>query len=225
MPRRPNTKPTIIYWLVDMRPETLTRYPDGWPFYCGKTIEGAEVRLKNHRAVARKHPSRPVSGWLNACGLYVKIQIMETIAAPGNWCERERFWIGTIRLFYPGGANVTDGGEGTPGLIQSREHRAKLSAAHTGKKKSPEHRAKMFGRLVSVETRAKISAVQKGRKRPPETCAKISAGHKGRRKSAETRANMSAAQKGRTFSVEHLAKLSAAQCARFARSRKANARS
>lgn len=208
MPRVPNTRPTFIYWLFDLRPETLALHGSkGWPFYCGKTIESVIQRVKNHRAVARKHPNRPVSKWLNACGDSVRFSIIEVVSSSDDWRERERFWIKTIRLFYPGGANVTDGGEGTPGLVQSSEHRAKISAAHKGRKLSPERRAKMCGRVVSAETRAKISAASKGRKHSPETCTKISAGHKGKQKSDETRSRMSAAQKGRTFSPEHAAKL------------------
>lgn len=161
MPRNSNARPTLIYWLFDTRPETLVTWPNGRPFYCGKTVEGAKVRLKNHRSVARKYPNRPISQHLNACGIHVRIQIMEIVPASCDWSNRERFFISTIRLLYPGGANTTDGGEGAPGLVQSREHRAKLSAAHAGKKLSAEHRANMVGRPFSLETRARMSAAKK----------------------------------------------------------------
>jgi group I intron endonuclease len=49
----------------------------------------------------------------------------------------------------------------------AREHSAKLSAAFTGKTKSPEHRAKIrlgnLGKVVSPETRAKQAEAQKTR--------------------------------------------------------------
>jgi hypothetical protein len=73
----------------------------------------------------------------------------------------------------------------------SREHRAKLSAAHKGKSKSPEHRAKLsasksgenhpfFGKALSPEHRAKISAAHIGKQRSLEIRTKISAAAKER---------------------------------------------
>jgi hypothetical protein len=62
------------------------------------------------------------------------------------------------------------------------ETRAKMSASHTGKKRSPESLAKfsekMRGHPVSEETRAKISAAHKGLTPSPETRAKMSASAK-----------------------------------------------
>ncbi|MDP2618624.1 MAG: NUMOD3 domain-containing DNA-binding protein [Hyphomicrobiales bacterium] len=70
------------------------------------------------------------------------------------------------------------------GKTLSVEHRAKLSAAHIGKKYGP----------PSTETRKKISIANKGRNYPPisaETRAKLSASRRGKKRSAETCAKLS----------------------------------
>jgi hypothetical protein len=251
MPRLPNTRPTSIYWLFDMRPETLVEWPKGRPFYCGKSIYDPPSRLRDHRASARKYPNRLISIWLNNCTVHVRVQTMEIVPPDGDWRERERFWIHTIRLLHPGGANIANGGEGAPGLIHtpdtrmkigkassarkrtpfSEEARARMSAAHLGKKlgpRSPEHNAK-FQRRCSDETREKISAALKGKKRSAAHRAKLSATLTGRKLgaySAEHRAKISAAKKGkpgRPHSEETRVKLSIATRARYEKLRASNA--
>ena len=87
----------------------------------------------------------------------------------------------------------------------SPEHRAKISAANTGRVKSDVTRRKLSeskrGRALSEETRQKISAALKGRPMPSR---------KGISVSPETRAKMSAAHKGKVLSEEHKQKISAA---------------
>lgn len=203
MARRLNTRPTAIYWLVDVRADTLARHPNGKPFYCGKTIKEPIVRLQGHRTDARRNPNKPIAKRLNECGSDVRIDIVEVVSVAGNWWDCERFWIATLRHFHPDCVNVQHGGEGTPGLIHSAESRARMSAARTGKPLGP----------FSEEHRANLSAAMKGRKAPPfsaETRAKLSAALKGRKFSAEVRAKISAAATGRTLSADHRAKLSAA---------------
>ena len=98
--------------------------------------------------------------------------------------------------------NLREGGgsNGSP----SKATRAKLSAAHKGKKLSFEHKAK-------------LSAAHKGKKRPPtnpETRAKLSAAHKGKKRpplSPEHKAKLSAVKKGKKKSSEHIANISAAK--------------
>lgn len=62
----------------------------------------------------------------------------------------------------------------------SPEHRAKIAAAHLGKKRSPEQRAAMRGghHAVSPEGRVRMGATHKGIPKSPEYRAKISAGVK-----------------------------------------------
>lgn len=216
MPRRPNTSPTNIYWLIDIRPETLVVNSSGKPFYCGKTIKEPTVRLVGHRADARRHHNKPIAKRLCECGPHVRIDIVEQVPVCDDWCERERFWIATLRHFHPDCVNVQRGGEGTPGLIHSDESRAKMSAARKGKKLGPcsaEHRANLsIARKgekrgsFSAEHRANLSAAGKGRVMSDEWRNKLSAARKGSTASDETRAKLSAAGTGRKQSSETIAK-------------------
>jgi hypothetical protein len=213
--RIPNTRPTSIYWLFDTRPETLIAWPQGRPFYCGKTVSDAEFRFAEHRRDANRHPTRLVSVRIVECAECVRVQVMEIVPASGDWRRREHHWIGALRLLYPGCVNVSDGGEGTPGAVHSAAARSKMSAARRGKTFTPEHCANLAAasrnRIVSDKTRAKISAARKGR---PTTT--------GRKHSPETLAKMSAAKKGESLAPEHLARLVASRTATY-QARKANA--
>jgi hypothetical protein len=215
MRRRPNTRSTAIYWLVDVRPETLAVHSSGKPFYCGKTVESVTKRIGGHRTAARQFPGRPISVRLNACERHVRIDVVESVPPGSNWRERERFWIATLRFFHPDCVNVSSGGDGVPGLIHSKEARARMSAWQTGLKRGPlsdETRAKIGaankGRPVSDDTRSKRSFLAKNR--TAEHRAKISAANTGRKLSAEHRAKLSAVRKGKPRSPEWRAKISAA---------------
>ncbi|KRQ11648.1 hypothetical protein AOQ73_06120 [Bradyrhizobium pachyrhizi] len=204
MPRVLNTRPTSIYWLFDMRPETLVVWPNGLPFYCGKTVSDPVVRLQEHQRDANRHPTRAVSARIIECANHIRVQVIEIVPAAADWRECERRLIRALRLLHPGGANISDGGEGTPGVVHSQEARAKMSAAGKGRKFTPEHRARIGDanrrRMVSDETRAKMSIARMGR---PTTT--------GRKHSAITLAKMSAAKKGKPLSPEHLVKLIASR--------------
>lgn len=75
--------------------------------------------------------------------------------------------------------NLTDGGDGTLGMIVSDEFRKRLSVVNTGKKLTAEHSRKISlankGRTFSKETKIKMSETAKGRKASPGTRAKMSA--------------------------------------------------
>lgn len=205
MSRIPNTRPTLIYWLIDIRPDTLINRPNGRPFYCGKTVFPVLTRLKNHRVDMMRHPQRPISSWLKECGENVRVQVMEIVPPSLRWSERERFWIYTIRLLYPGGANISDGGEGAPGYVFPAELRAAMSAFRKGKPHSPQHRAKIGAanrrRVVSLETRLKIAAARRGKPTTtgrvfkPETLEKMRAAKLGTKHTSEQRAKMVASRR------------------------------
>lgn len=158
--RRANDRPTTIYWLIDVRPETqqATRSA-GFPFYCGKTVDTLPRRIAAHRDSANKHPNRRISQWLKACGRHVRVQVVDTVPVGDDWSAVEKRWIEVIRFSFPGGANANSGGQGAPGLVHSTEARAKISAAHKGK-------------TVSKATRVKISASHRGKKHTLESCSK-----------------------------------------------------
>ncbi len=134
--------------------------------------------------------------------------------------DAEVYWIAYFRGNGSGLTNLTDGGEGSTGLIHSNETRAKMSAvkkgrklssghvaniskAQRGRKHSPETKARMSvshtGAGHSEATRVKLSQINKGKKHSPETKAKISASLRGRKLSPEACANMSAARKGKSI--------------------------
>jgi group I intron endonuclease len=96
--------------------------------------------------------------------------------------------------------NMSLGGWG--GVNLTKEMRAKLIAANTGRKASPETRAKM------AES-AKGNKSHLGKKHSDETKAKLSAMFKGKTATEEVKARMSAAKTGVPLSEEHKAKISA----------------
>lgn len=125
--------------------------------------------------------------------------------------------------------NHTDGGEGVTGHRHSKATRAKLSAAHKGRKLPAEQVAKMAAsrrgktqapearekianaaRNISAETRARRSAALKGRAHTQEARAKMSASHSGKTLTPEHRAKISAANQAREVTAEARAKMSAA---------------
>lgn len=163
---------------------------------------------------------------LRRLGLRVEVKLiavgLSEDAAFSLEIERIGFWRGAgVDL-----ANLTNGGEGASGQIQSQETRAKISAAllgvarpsRRGVKLSDDHRAKIsaggIGRTLSIETRAKISASQKGKPRPELVGRKMSeAGIERLRNrifTEEHRHKISEAKKGKPKSAEHRAKIGAA---------------
>jgi hypothetical protein len=168
--RRKNTRRTFIYWLVDVRPETIAAgWSAGQPFYCGKTVSDPEERLRTHKYIAL-HTERPVSSVIRECGDNIRIEIMEVVAPEKDWCERERHWIKILRFSFTNVTNVTDGGDGAPGNIHGAESRAKMSAALKGRTISPEWRAK-----ISVGSRGNKN--HQGKKLSSDRVAKLRAGH------------------------------------------------
>lgn len=209
MPRTKNTRDTLIYWILDTRPEKMVKWPFGEPFYCGKTVARPNTRLSGHRRNALLWPGRETSKRILECGEHLTLKIMETVPIGSDWTTREKHWIKILRFSFDA-TNIADGGSGVPGYVQSAEAIAKTRAAKIGKPRSAETRAKLSAALkgrklspemraqrgnVSVETRAKIRAALKGR--PPSANSY----------SAEARAKISASKKGKPRSPETIAKI------------------
>lgn len=239
-----NTRPTLIYWLIDIRPETIAAgWSSGLPFYCGKTVATTRIRLGQHRCQAASKPHGKVGIRVVECGEFIRVQTMEVVPSAEDWTAREKFWIATMRLLYPGCClNVTDGGEGPVGHVQSAETLVKKSIALRGLKRTPEtcerlrkanlgkiltpeHRAKLsishLGKTPSVESRAKTSAALMGIKRPPmsaEHREKNRLAHLGKKQTPEAIAKRVAANTGLKRSPEARARMSSAQQLRFGQS-------
>ena len=112
--------------------------------------------------------------------------------------DREKFWIQHFGgkdggLLY----NLTDGGEGSPGVVLSREARKKISETHKGK-------------VVSQETRERMRQAQTGKKRvfTDEHRRNISESRKGRRMSEEQKQHLREINTGKKLSEEHKRKIS-----------------
>lgn len=221
MPRRPNARPTNIYWLIDMRSETIsTDWPNGKPFYCGKTVQSATKRLTGHRLTAVHFPTRRISQALIECGQYVRVHVVEVVPSTHDWAMRERSWISILRYVNPSCANVSNGGDGAVGMIHSDESRRKMSIAKSNCK--PETRRKLSeyasnrppdvlakigaagrGRVDSEETRRRRSESHLGLVKSPETCERIRVSKLNQ--SPETGRKISAAKTGYKYSEEALA--------------------
>jgi alkylated DNA nucleotide flippase Atl1 len=152
------------------------RADDGLPFYagkgCGYRAWSAKNRNKYWRHIVDKH------GFLSL--------VVQEFDSEQDALDHEAVLIQELRNRVVSCANIVDGGvsgigQMAKGVPKSPEHRAKISAAHKGKKKpwTDEQRAakslQMAGRKMPAEVRAKIGAANLGIKRTDETRARISA--------------------------------------------------
>jgi hypothetical protein len=174
------------------------RLDSNQPFYIGigrdeKRAYSKKDRNKHWKNIVQKH------GY--------KVHIMMDDLTWEEACEKEREFIqlyGRKDLGLGTLVNLTDGGDGTVGCIQSEEHVAKLSAARKG-------------RVLSQEWKAKLSAANKGKKHTEEAKAKVSAAKIGKKQSEEHIAKRSAALTGRKLSEEAIAKRTATRKAWWAK--------
>lgn len=93
--------------------------------------------------------------------------------------------------------NLTEGGDGIPGLTHSDETRRKMSESQRGKKLTEDAKQKIreanLGKSHSDETRKKLSEINRGKPKPPRTeehCRKL-------REAAQARGSMSEEHKAR----------------------------
>lgn len=167
-----------LYTLSDPRNPDAIRYV-GW------TAKTAEQRLRAHLADARKSDGRGWHrlNWIRSL-LAVGVKPIIRVVAVCDFEEGPAAEIGLIATLRALGhrlTNTTSGGEGVPN--PSPEVRARMGAAHLGKKLRP-------------ESIAKRSAAQTGMKRSPDFCAKMSATMRGRQASEETRKKLSLSHMG-----------------------------
>ncbi len=224
-------KQWYIYVLRDPRFEYLNqvRYV-GWTFDVNR-------RLRDHIKSARREYTYRAK-WikkLETLGLKPILEIID-IGYGETWQAVEQRWIAYYRdLVGDRLTNTTTGGDGVPGWVPSDETKAKIAAAHRGRRghrHAPETIEKMKAarklQVFSEETKHKISESKKGKKLSPEhlenmrlrqtgrvhteeTKQKISAAHKGRVPTDEARKNMGISQRGRKHTPETKAKMSASR--------------
>lgn len=161
-----NSKPVAIFYVH------LHLKPNGEPFYVGKGCDGTVRRSHDFSRRNRYHKC--------IVNKYGKENIEVLVFPRDNESqafEDEVKWIKCLRNQGYILANMTDGGEGASGLIQSDETRAKISKSHMGNQYAK-------GAKRSLETRRKMSNAQK--KRPKRS---------GWNHSEETKKKMSASAK------------------------------
>jgi len=203
---------SFIYGLYDSAEPGVIRYVG--KTYCIKD------RIRDHLSATtrgeRTHKARWIRLVLRA-GRSVRHVVLGFATSNDEANDLERHFIKLMRSIGMDLTNATDGGDGqSPGYRPSAEARAKVGAAHRGRKRSPE----------SVR---KTAEAHRGRKRSPETCARISAakmGKPGHAISPATRAKlavsnrkpkpyMAAINSAREYTPELRARMRAAQLRRY----------
>jgi hypothetical protein len=200
-------------------------FPNG-KSYIGMTVNPPERRFKAHKANLRmgKYRSLLYNAWRkHGDPFQIVVAEVENELLPDSEIKA----IAKFHTMHPYGYNSTIGGDtGSGGLPHVR---AKISAAHKGKKASAEARAKMSAaqklwhetHQVSDSVRRKLSLAHRGKNLTPEHVKKISDANRGKKRSAECRAKNAAIQKaywathenwnkGRTLSQETKDKISLA---------------
>ena len=168
--------------------------------YVGKTTKPLHDRLTKHLRDARAGGHSHKANWIRrmlSAGRLPDIRLIEAVS--GDGVEQERRWIKFFRESKLDLVNLTDGGEGVAGCgrIITPEHRAKISAALTGCKRSDTTKAKLreiakrqqfplHTHPHTQETKNKI----KERLFDPVVRLKIGAANKGRAKTAKERQRM-----------------------------------
>lgn len=156
---------------------------DGTPYYIGKG--------KRRRAYEKhKNISTPLD---RSCIVFLETNLTEIGALALErriikWYGRKDLDTGILR-------NMTDGGEGTSGIISPRK----------GLPLPEETKRKMRGRVTSEETKALISSIKKGKQHSAESRSKMASAKKGISRSIEVIEQM----KTRIQSEETKAKISA----------------
>ncbi len=164
-----------------------------------------------------EHLSRAMTGgktyrdcWIRSlvnAGVRPVYQVIEHGQDDG-WQDREKFWIAHYRTECKL-TNLTDGGDGTPGLSPSEKCRQAVSLAHKGVPYPPDRVPAMLGKNHTPEAIEKIRAAGTGRKHSELAKAKLSRAKKGKKPAATTIAASVAARTGKKLTEEHKQKIAA----------------
>lgn len=182
---------------------------------------------------------RHIVGYLRKNGMEPEVRIIFKEMTEAEALSLEIAWIALWRSQGQAVANITDGGEGTTGLVHSEQTRAlikakragqprrpcspetreKIAAAQRGVKRgpNPKMRAALTGRKLSEEHKRKIGEGGRGRVDSPEVRARRAVANKGRKASETTRLLLRLSHLGHTQSAESHAKRSASLKATWAK--------
>ena len=139
---------------------TLTEC-NGMIRYIGKTIRPLQGRLSNHLNEARRNTAGYKNNWIRSLlkhGFIPSIILISEVE--GDGCKEEIAWIKYFRSEGVKLVNTTDGGEGTPGHVVSKEVRKKMSAAV-----SPERRELLRANFAHSKSSEEIRKIRKGSKK------------------------------------------------------------
>lgn len=202
--------------------------------YVGQTTWSVAHRWRMHRNAAARNDRDGCTVLYRAIRKYgidafeVSLVLILNDCAQQSLDEAERTVIKRLKTIVPDGYNLLPGGSGGSlhpdtkarlsaahkGRRQSLEARAKMSAAHKGRRFTPEHKAKiglaLKGRPIAKWRAEKLHAACRGRPLSIAHRKKVVAALTGRPCSDETRAKMSMARLGCKLSPETKAKISAA---------------
>jgi hypothetical protein len=190
--------------------------PDGRPCYVGK---GKGGRWESHF-------QRAGNPWLSriiaaAGGELPVVKIRENLTEEEAF-ETEVAWIAAIGRKKGGGplVNLTDGGDGTTGLVHSLGTRARLSEARKAMWQDPEARARLSEARKTMwqdpDHQARISEASKALWQDPDYQARMSEARKAMWQDPDYQARMSEAAKTRLASPETRARMSEAAKAALA---------
>ena len=156
-------------------------------FYIGKTTQPFEKRINSHKTLVRRNKGFFLHKAIRKYGIenFDFSILIQNIPNEPLLNILEKLLIENFKPKY----NLTKGGEGTKGLIRTKNHSLKISKSLSGRKLSPEHCKKISEAKskVTQETRQKISNSRKGQV----------SNRKGVKLSEETRKKMSESQKKR----------------------------
>lgn len=136
--------------------------------YVGKTVYALSKRLQQHVRYSERGTNDHKSNWIRKVGV-PEAFVIESV--DGDGLEEEMHHIAQLRSLGCRLLNHTAGGEGRTGDKHTPESRAKIAAAHRGRRRSAEQRKRMSdankGRPVSEATRQKMRDALTGRKTGP----------------------------------------------------------
>lgn len=139
-------------------------FPNG-KVYIGITRETLERRVRRHIQYAREGRNYALS-----CAIrkYGEKSFSAEIINSGNWEELKALEIAEIKSLRANGHslyNMTNGGEGSLGVILRIETKRKISSSLRGRKCSDEHRRRIsesqIGKTIPVEVREKMRKAAK----------------------------------------------------------------
>ncbi len=165
----------------------------------GKKYIGSAVRLKRrlskHKTDLRggyHHSQKLQRAWAKYGEQAFVFSTIELVVDETQLLAREQHWIDTLQAVTQG-FNICPLAGNCHGRTLSPEHKAKLAASLTGRKRPTADHANLTGTARSAETRAKISTAKKGVPLSAEALTE----RKTRRPSPESNAKRSATQLGR----------------------------